>query len=74
MIRQGEYGVLDGKEFEVFYHDGNYHLRSRDRQDTALGFSPVIDIYTRILQFSARVPQISERPCLFYERKPRPHF
>ncbi|WP_257348177.1 hypothetical protein [Pseudalkalibacillus decolorationis] len=41
MIRKGEYGVFSGKKFELFYYNQSYYLRSRDQQDTEIGFSSV---------------------------------
>lgn len=41
MIRKGRYGLWKNKEFELFFYQGKYFLRSDDIQDEDLGFSPI---------------------------------
>jgi len=39
MIRKGRFGKWKNKEYELFFYQGKYFLRSNDIQDEDLGFS-----------------------------------
>ena len=39
MIKKGRYGRWKNKEYELFFYQGKYFLRSNDIQDKDLGFS-----------------------------------
>lgn len=41
MIKKGRFAKWNNREFELFFYQGKYYLRSNDIQDSALGFSPI---------------------------------
>ncbi|MFC4408831.1 hypothetical protein ACFOZY_00135 [Chungangia koreensis] len=41
MIRKGRFGKWKNKEYELFFYQGKYFLRTNDIQDKDLGFTPI---------------------------------
>lgn len=53
MIRKGRFGKWKDKEYELFFYQGKYFLRSNDIQDQYLGFNPIEEGKSQLVKETA---------------------